>query len=209
MTQVEDLLQNFKSAFEAGDDPNPRRYLDQVEGESRLTLELLIDRYLNEEAPVRQLDEQALAEERASSEGKFMAELVSQPGPSDLLMARRLQNMNLPELASRLLAEAGLSDPTEGEKRKAGGYLGRLERGEMPRISDQVVEALKRVLGVDVEPAFALMSPGTSFRTGISGDHASASDIELGEAILAAYATPSQAGRDRVDELFFDRGSAS
>ena len=208
MTEAEDLLKSFKGAFEAGDDPNPRRYLEQVEGADRLKLELLIDRYLNEEAPVRPLDEQALTAERASSEGQFMAELVSQPGPSDLLMARRLQNMSLPELTSRLLAEAGLSDPTEDEKSKAEAYLERLERGEMPRISDRVVEALKRVLGVDAEPIFALISPGTSFRTGISGDQASESDIELGEAILAGFSTPSHAERDRVDELFFERGAA-
>ena len=206
MTEVEDLLQNFKGAFEAGDDPNPRRYLEQVEGADRLTLELLIDRYLNEEAPIRQLDDQALAEERASEEGQRMANLVAEPGPADLLMARRLQDLSVADVAESLLDETGLSGATDAEKAKTAEYLDRLERGQMPPISDRVVEALKKVLEVKFEIFFVAFSPGTSFRMSSPDDSASQEDIEISKAILAAYATPGEQARDRVDELFF--GSA-
>lgn len=203
MTKVEDLFTNFRSAFEAGDDPNPRRFLEQVEGADRLALELRIDRYLNEEAPVRPLDVEALAEERASEEGQRMASLVAEPGPADLLMARRLQDLTVADVAASLLDETGLSGATDVEKAKTAEYLDRLERGQMPPISERAVGALKKVLGVDFELFFVAFSPGTSFRMSAPDEVVSQEDIEISNAILTAYSTPGEHGRDRVDELFF------
>ena len=203
MTSTEQLLKEFKTTFEKGGDPNPRSFLDQVEGTDRLELELLINRYLDEEAPVRALDEAALEAERSSEQGEIIAKLVSEPGPSDLLMARRLQDLDVTEVAERLLSETEVVDATDAETAKTAAYLRRLERGHMPRVSERVITSLKRILGVEFDVYFVAFSPGTSFRMSAPDDTATTEDIEISNALLAAYATPSQESSDRVDALFF------
>ncbi|MFM9140028.1 MAG: hypothetical protein ACKOTH_05690 [Solirubrobacterales bacterium] len=211
MTSADELFRSYTAAFEAGDNPSAAEYLGKLEGPERYALELMIDRYLTHSAPSQPVDLQMLEASRQSAWGKRVRELFGEPGPADLRLAREGQEMTVAELAEKMLATAGVEAPTSEEKDKAADYLGRLEAGQLGRLSRRAWDALTGALGTGMAfPAASRPAYGMAFRLapppprspGVQEESEQPEDFAEAEVFLHAYATPSPESWDRVDELF-------
>ena len=210
MTSADELFRSYTAAFEAGEDPSAAEYLGKLEGPERYALELMIDRYLTHSAPSQPVDLQMLEASRQSAWGKRIRELLGEPSPADLRLVREGQGMSVPELAEKVLAEGGVDSPTDEEKSKTADYLGRLEAGELGRLSRRAWDALTGALGTGMAfPAASSPAYGMAFRLappprspGISEESEQPEDFAEAEVFLHAYATPSPESWDRIDELF-------
>ena len=206
MTSADELFRSYVAAFEADQDPAPADYTGRLEGPERYALELMIDRYLTNDAPSRPVDEALFQSARKTAWAQTARELMAEPSPADFRLAREEQDMSVDELAVKVLADGGIESPTPEEKGKAADYLGRLEAGELGRLSRKAWESLRGAL--DISIAFPVtgasysmalrkspQSPGTEPAEPAEG-------FEAAEVFLHAYATPSPKSWDRVDEFF-------
>ena len=201
MTTGEQLFSDFRAEFESGEQPNVADFLASADGADRAALEARIDRYLEEEAPLRSYDAAEFAREQETPVMRRAAELFSEAAETNLVAARRRAGLTLDELAAAVLENAGLA-AGEAEQRKAADYLGQLEQGTLPRLSGRVRDAIRSVLGADPTAGFARPDYGFAFRLSVRDQDAPAESIESAELLLQAMSTPSPRGWDEVDELF-------
>ena len=204
MTSADELFRLYAEAYEAGEDPAAGDYVEKADGPDRLALELMIDNYLLKEAPIPQVTEEDVSRERSSARGQQIAQAISEPSIADLRRLRESQELELEELADRVLAAGQVEEPSPQERDKTADYLGRLERGELGRLSKSAWAAVMGVLNGSLPQPSASASYGMAFRLGpgeLEADEMASQAAEA-EVILNAYAMPSPRKWDRVDEFF-------
>ena len=204
MAEPRELLEEFRSGFEAGDDPDPRELLERVEGERRQELRSLIDRYLMT-APRRSWD--PVAYEASPAKAAVDRVYESLEGVS-VHMAR---------------APAGASQPGADQTQRAGAAPARRAGSGRPG------RARRRLLqpdGARLAAGRGRLEPGDRGAGGIVGASAEAireagaaggeaggpdllytrmalSDAAFeAEEVAAPAASSLPPDRDEVDELF-------
>ena len=201
MTSADKMFSDFRAAYERGERTNVADCLAGVSGDERDELEARINRYLIEEAPLRSYDAAEFAREQQTPVMQRAAELFDEAAATNLVAARERAGLTLDELAAAVLANAGLG-ADKAEQAKAADYLGQLEQGTLPRLTQRVRDAVRSVLGTDPQSSFARPGYGFAFRLSARDDVASNESIERAELLLDAMSTPSPRGWDEVDELF-------
>ena len=210
MTSADELFRQYVRAFEADERPSSADYLSQVEGQERFALELMIDSYLDQAAPLRSYDEKRLNAEMKTAWAQRALEIMSEPSPADLRIAREEKGISAEELAEKVLKTGGVTDPTPKEKEHAAEYIGRLENGELLRVAGRAWKALTAALEVSIAaPAAASKKPsyGMAFRMEPpppASPGTEPADSTKAEVFLHAWSIPSKKKWDRVDEFFLD-----
>ncbi len=201
MTTGEQLFSDFRAQFESGARPNVADFLAEADDADRRALEARIDRYLEEDAPLRSYDAAEFARAQETPVMKKAAALFEQAAETNLVAARERAGLTLEELAAAVLEKSGIG-ADEAEQQKAAGYLGQLEQGTLPRLTGRVRDAVRSVLGTDPASSFARPEYGFAFRLSVRDEAAPDESIERAELLLDAMSTPSPRGWDEVDELF-------
>lgn len=201
MTTGEQLFSDFRAQFESGARPNVADFLAEADDADRRALEARIDRYLEEDAPLRSYDAAEFARAQGTPVMKQAAALFEQAAETNLVAARERAGLTLEELAAAVLEKSGIG-ADEAEQQKAAGYLGQLEQGTLPRLTGRVRDAVRSVLGTDPASSFARPEYGFAFRLSVRDEAAPDESIERAELLLDAMSTPSPRGWDEVDELF-------
>lgn len=210
MADVEQLLSEYIAEHRAGDEADPRPYLDRVTGTDRAELAALIDAYLVR-APGRDWDPQAFAQSNARDVADAVSLSiggVSGAWPWLLPQLRKRAELPRKELVHRLAEALQVAD-REG---KVEAYYHRMETGDLPAegVSDRVLEALSGIVGESVE---ALRRAGEIFEPTISDEQADAVFARTGtpdpDYAKASPGMPRPAPTERapaepdeVDELF-------
>lgn len=206
MAEVERLLREFATAFEASGEANPRDFTEQLEGTDRAELEALIDAYLDR-APPRGWDASGFNQSNASQLADHLhASITGRSGlwPSLLPRLRDRARLKRSEVVERLARELGHPDATE----KIAGYYHEMESGLLPSegVSDKVLDALAGILDWAGE---RLRAAGRPFREGGAADgeavFARAKPAEVMEMRLPEV-EPEPKARDEIDELFRSGG---
>lgn len=152
MSDVERLLQEFIRDDREGGEADPLAYLKRADGDDRAELEALIDAYLAR-APRRPFDAEAFEASgaRAITEeiGRSLGGLSGE-WPALLPRLRHRARLKRAEVVAALASELGASGP---QAEKVARYYHGMERGTLPAtgVSDRVLEALGRVVGVSAE----------------------------------------------------------
>ena len=205
MTSADELFRSYAAAFEANEDPSRAQYVEQLEGPERYALELMIDDYLTNSAPSRPVNKELFEASRMSAWGKKVAEVMAEPSPADLRLAREEKEMTVDEVAEKVLAAGGIDSPTAEEKSKAADYLGRLEAGELGRLPKRAWESLRQAL--DISVAFPAAETSASYSAALRKSPQSPGteppeSFDAAEVILYSYSLPSTSSWDRIDEFF-------
>ena len=152
MSDVERQLQEFIREDREGGDADPLAFLRRVEGEDRAELEALIDGYLAR-APRRAFDREAYESSPARGVTEEIGRAlggVSGSWPALLPRLRHRARMRRAEVVNG----AGRRARRDGaQAKKVARYYHGMERGTLPAegVSDRVLEALGRVVGVTAE----------------------------------------------------------
>lgn len=152
MADVAKLLQDFIAEDRAGGPADPLEYLQRVEGGDRDELETLIDGYLAR-APRRGFDRAAFARSPARTVAEELGRALggsSGTWPALLPRLRHRAQLRRAEVVTRLADEL---DATPEQVGKIAGYYHQMEHGTLPAagVSDRVLEALGRVVGVTAQ----------------------------------------------------------
>jgi hypothetical protein len=205
MTDVEQLLSEYKEAHRSGDDADPRPYLARASGTDRELLAALIDAYL-ERAPRRDFDAEAFQASPAAALAEGMhRSLAGASGmwPAVLPTLRTQARLRRAEVVAQLAARLG----AQSQQEKVAGYYHQMEQGLLPEsgVSDTVLEALGKIVGWTADslrkagqmpaPGPPRTDPGAVF----ARTHLSAAPPE-GEA--PAPGAPTGEEWDEVDRLF-------
>ena len=201
MTTADKMFSEFRAAYERGERANVADFLAGVSDDERDELEARINRYLIEEAPLRSYDAAEFAREQQTPVMQRAAELFDEAAETNLVAARERAGLTLDELAAAVLANAGLG-ADKAEQAKAADYLGQLEQGTLPRLTQRVRDAVRSVLDTDPASSFARPEYGFAFRLSARDEAAPDESIERAELLLDAMSTPSPRDWDEVDELF-------
>jgi hypothetical protein len=206
------ILSEFIDAWNAGRRPDVDDYLSRVPDEERGELADQLISFMSF-APTPAYSDAALDAIRAEpvvraahAAGEERAGLL----PALLTGLRERFSMSTAQVAGELVE---LLDLPSDRAPKTAGYLDRLERGELAptRVSRRVFDALARLFRVprdQLEGAADLggwrtlsvaASPAAVFRAEDEAAEAVAPHLEL---LADALATPSDEGRDEVDDLF-------
>ncbi len=214
MSEVDRLLTEYIEKQLAGERPEPRAFVEKLEGDERGELAELIDAYLMD-APADPWDPGALqnSPEAAVLESMGRA-LKGEAGmlPAVLPRLRARAKLRRDQVVAALAESLGLTGKTE----RVGAYYHQLEFGDLPArgVKDQVFDALGSILGVS----------GAGLRRAGEAPVPSSGDAGKGAAVYARVAEPDErfnaaapgkatAGEtrasgdwDEVDELFRGAG---
>ena len=207
MADVEKLLHEFIEEDRTGGSADPLEYLERAEGSERAELEALIDGYLAR-APRRPFDqaefERSPARVVAEELGRALGG-ASGTWPALLPRLRHRAQLRRSEVVARLADELGATAEQAG---KVTRYYHQMEQGKLPAagVSDRVLEALGRVVGVTAD---RLRAAGHSVR-GMPPTQAAAGafarvgspDPQYAEAEDLMPAGPPDMPGDEIDELF-------
>lgn len=225
--RVNALFDQYVAAFRAGRG-NVSPFLDQLEGEEREELAVLIEAYI-ETGPVpeitpERLEDPALVELTA----RVTAEIGGAAGGLSRLLVTLRQRLKLQrtEVVDQLASELEAKD---AEKEKVHDYYHDLEWGSLPAagISDRVFDSLARILktrvgelraaGRDLGPGRTASGPGLIFSRTVPGEAMLSPDFMASidadrfeeETVDGAFgqASPGLVRRrndppDRIDQLF-------
>ena len=162
MTQVDELLREYKEAHRAGSG-DPRPFLSRAPAEDRAVLAALIEGYL-ESAPRREFAHDEFLDSAAAPVAEGIQRSLAGAGglwpallPRLRVQARTKRADLVRELAARLGAES--------QQDKVAGYYHQMEQGLLPAdgVSDTVLEALGKIVGVageSLRKAGSLPAPG-------------------------------------------------
>lgn len=207
--RVDQLFQQFKAAFGAGEDADLPTLLSEVEGDERAELSALIGAYLVR-APRQEWDSEAY---RRSSAPEVVDALTrglrGQAGlwPSVLPRLRARARIKRADLVAELADRLGAATQTE----KVAGYYHQMEQGTLPAdgVSDTVLDALGRIVG---ETREALRQAGADFGPGPEASATGATFARQGMPAIDALEAPAStasadvvgmaAEPDEVDRLF-------
>src|SRR3954447_1033937 len=154
MNSVDDLFNRYRAAYRAGEDADPRPYLDRLAGTDRRELEALIDAFLAR-APRHDFDAEAFARFQQQPLAQRVVDSVTQgldaQASWSLLLPRARDRARLrrSELVDRLAGELGVGDRRD----KVARYYHEMEQGTLPArgVSERVLAALARIVDVSVE----------------------------------------------------------
>jgi hypothetical protein len=213
MTDVEQLLTEYKEAHRSGGEADPRPYLARVSGLDRELLAGLIDAYLAE-APRRPFSASAFAESRAAPVAEEVERTLAGAGgmwPALLPRLRARARLRRAELVAQLAARLG----AQAQQDKVALYYHQMEQGLLPEsgVSTTVLEALGKIIDSTSEAlrkAGQMPAPGPPrtdeaavFARATYGQSAAEAPTDAQE--LAARERPAEEW-DEVDRLF--RGGA-
>jgi hypothetical protein len=162
MTQVDELLNEYKQAHRAGAG-DPRPFLSRAPAADRAVLAALIEGYL-ENAPRREFAREEFLDSPAAPVAEGIERSLAGAGglwpallPRLRVQARTKRADLVRELAARLGAES--------QQDKVAGYYHQMEQGLLPAdgVSDTVLEALGKIVGVageSLRKAGSLPAPG-------------------------------------------------
>jgi hypothetical protein len=206
MSQVEELLSEYKEAHRAGSG-DPRPFLERAPAEDRALLAALIEGYL-ENAPRREFDRDEFLDSAAAPVAEGVQRSLAGAGglwPALLPRLRAQARVKRADLVRELAARLG----AESKQDKVAGYYHQMEQGLLPAdgVSDTVLDSLGKIVGVageSLRKAGSLPAPGP-----LRMDEA-AVFTRTTEAVPAAGAASPRAEEpaqewDEVDRLF--RGS--
>jgi hypothetical protein len=203
MADVDSILDEFIAEDRERGPADPGAYLARAEEADRAELERRIDDYLAE-APRRPFDRDEFMRSPARGIAEELGRALggaSGTWPALLPRLRHRAQLRRSDVVERLAGELGT-----GQVDKVARYYHGMEQGTLPAggVSDRVLEALGRVVGVTAE---RLRNAGRA-----------AGGVAPGEAGAAAFARvgspdpryvepsdrpePSPAERDEIDELF-------
>lgn len=202
MSTIEQLLGQFIEAWNAGERPDVREYLERAPEGERDRLAGLLSTWL-EIAPTPDYDEATLAQiAREPALRAALDALAAEPLPvaERIAALRERAGLGVGELARRLARLFALDDEA-----RAAEYLERLERGELDprRMSRRLLAGLAAILGADrgelpLRPALA---GGQTFFRAEDSDEWLATGIDaLSRAALAP--APDVEPLDELDRLF-------
>lgn len=218
MSEIDRLVDEFRTSFEAGEAPDPATFLDRAPDGERQELEALIDRVVMD-APRRRWDPvayEASPAKQAVDRAFESLDGVSGSWPELLPSLRDRARVKRAELVVRLAAALGHPARTE----KVGDYYNRMEHGLLPAegVSGRVIEALAEIVGASADAIRAAGSAGrttTSFdstvfmrRTLADEDYAAAEAMDAAPAPAGAPPPPQSPGTtpepysDEIDQLF-------
>jgi hypothetical protein len=205
MSDVEQLLTEYKEAHRSGQDADPRPFLARASAVDRELLASLIDAYL-ERAPRREFDREAFQVSPAAALAEEVQRSLAGEGgmwPALLPRLRTRSRLKRSELVGQLAARLG----AQSQRDKVGEYYHQMEQGLLPEpgVSDTVLEALGKIVGWPAEslrkagrlptPGPPRTDPGAVFaRTHM---RAAPPDSEA-----AAPDAPDREEWDEVDRLF-------
>jgi hypothetical protein len=163
MSDVEQLLNEYKQAHRADPEADPRPYLARLSGSDRELLAALIDAYL-EAAPRRKLDAQALRSSPAATVAEgVQRSLEGESGmwPSLLPRLRARARLRRGELVAQLAARLG----AQAEEERVALYYHQMEQGLLPEhgVSETVLDALGQIVdwsGDALRKAGQMPAPG-------------------------------------------------
>ena len=210
MSDTHTLLARFIDEWNAGRRPSVESYLEEVP--DRTARDEFVDQLSTflTYAPTPDYDDPTIAELLREPAVEAAATVFESEGSAWRSLLPRLRTragLSLSELASQVLAAAGLGD--EGQE-KAARHLEAMERGDLDatRVSGRLVAVLGRVLRIDQADLLRTGMPATGpapvsamFRRETSEDQALGARLDLAADALATPA--SDAAWDEVDELFF------
>ena len=203
MTDVDRLFKEFVAADRSGGPADPRSYLERVSGTDRAELEALIDGYLAR-APRRAFDPEAFARSPARAVAEELARSLggaSGTWPALLPRLRHRARLRRSEVVGRLAEELGAADRRD----KVARYYHEMEQGTLPAagVSDRVLEALARVVGVTAERLREAggAAGGATQRQAEAFARVTSPDPRYAEP-LEPVVPPPPAERDEIDELF-------
>ena len=210
MPEPRQLLEEFAAAFEAGDGPNPRDFVQRAGEGARQETEALIDRYLMT-APRRAWDpvayESSLAKVAVDQVFESM-EGVSGSWPELLPSLRKRARLKRREVVERLAGSLGVGEEPQRVE-KVGRYYHEMEHGLLPAegVSSRVIDALAAIVGASAEQirrAGEAVTPPDSAGGAVFARKAMANEaFEVMDADVAASPhEPAPVARDEVDELF-------
>jgi hypothetical protein len=203
--RVDQLFEQFKAALASGGSPPDVAWmLDQVEGDERAELQVLLDAHLSR-APRREWNEEAYRQSAAPAMVDALARgLRGQSGlwPSLLPRLRARARIRRADLVAELSERLGAANQRE----KVAGYYHEMEQGTLPAegVSDTVLDALGAIVG---ETRDALRQAGTALGGGPGATAPGATFARQGmpsEALEAPADASSELARepDEVDRLF-------
>lgn len=210
MSDLDQLLEEFKADYEAGRPVDVGAMLERAPVPRRQELAEMLDTYLMTAPPRRwdpaayegSLAKQAVDRVYESIEG------VSGTWPELLPRLRTQARIKRRDLVERLAAALGFTDGSQIEK--VGRYYNQMEHGQLPSegVSEQVISALAGIVGASAD---AIRSAGVRSVEGGAGAAAFArtafpnaefaDEDAIGMSVADAPAAP---GRDEVDALFLD-----
>jgi hypothetical protein len=201
MSDVDQLLAEFRADFEAGGTMLPADVLARAEGADRRELEALIDGYLAH-APRRAFDRAALAASPAAGLADELAAALAAEESTWRTVLPRLRHaaqLSRANLVARLSAALGV----ERQEERVAFYYHRMEQGllEPDGVSDRVLGALAQVVGSTVE---RLREAGAAL--GVEEATATASfarsvEHDVEHALMLDAAPPRAQSPDTQDEI--------
>jgi hypothetical protein len=208
MAEPSELRDEFAAAFEAGEEPNPRDFVERASAGERQETEALIDRYLMT-APRRRWDpdayEHSLAKVAVDQVLESM-EGVSGTWPELLPSLRERARIMRRDLVERLARALGFGEERQIEKVER--YYNGMEHGLVPAagVSARVIDALAGILDVDAERIRQAGSRGQASpgEAGAVYARMAVADEEysVGDAPAAAPAEREREQPDEIDRLF-------
>jgi len=207
MADVDKLLHEFIAEDRAGGTADPLEYLQRVEGTDRAELEALIDGYLAR-APRRPFDRAEFVRSPARTVAEELGRALggaSGTWPALLPRLRHRAELRRTEVVARLADELGAGRDQAG---KVARYYHQMEQGTLPAagVSDRVLEALGRVVGVSAERLREAGggARGTPPAAAAAGAFArvGSPDPQYVDAEDRMAAAPPDEPRDEIDALF-------
>lgn len=212
MAEVEQILERFRTDFEAGREPNVADFLGEADPGDRQVLAERIDRYLMN-APRRAWDPVAYEQSREKVVvDRFVAKLETGSGRWKELLPelRNEAQVKRSTLVERLAAALGVGTG-EAQLEKVGDYYNQMEHGNLPArgVSSRVIEALASIVGVDAEEirdagGYGRSGPSSSaaaFARVVDPDERYTLEQRVeGGGEVDAQVSPGE--RDEIDELF-------
>lgn len=204
MASIQHLLDEFRAAFVAGEEPAAGEFLDRADESERQELEAAIDRYLME-APRQRWDPTAYEESRAHQAVERVFESIEGSSGSWPALLPRLRNrarITRGEVVWRLSAALGVSD-----QERVADYVNRMEHGKLPAagVSNRVIEALAGILGTSADllrsAGSGEIAPGDAPIFARAATLAEEFDAPLPTA-PAGHAPPDPGDTEKVDRLF-------
>jgi hypothetical protein len=204
MAEPRELRDEFAAAYEAGEGPNPRDFVERASAEDRQETEALIDRYLMT-APRRKWDpvayEHSLAKVAVDQVLESM-EGVSGTWPELLPSLRKRARIMRRDLVERLARTLGFGEERQVEKIER--YYNGMEHGLVPAagVSARVIDALAGILGADAERIRQAGSRGQASPGEVDAVYArlAVADEAYADADAPA-ATPAERAPEQPDEI--------
>jgi hypothetical protein len=209
MSQVEELLSEYKEAHRAGAG-DPRPFLERAPAEDRALLAALIEGYL-ENAPRREFDRDEFLDSAAAPVAEGVQRSLAGAGglwPALLPRLRAQARVKRADLVRELAARLG----AESKQDKVAGYYHQMEQGLLPAdgVSDTVLDSLGKIVGVageSLRKAGSLPAPGPlrMDEAAVFTRMAQAAPAASDDAVAEVPAAGAREEWDEVDRLF--RGS--